>query len=45
MDAKQILDNMPIPDTNNPDELKLYILRLRELLYEIIKSIENFKAR
>lgn len=45
MDAKQILDNMPIPDTNNPEELKLYILRLRELLYEIIKSIENFKAR
>lgn len=36
---------MPIPDTNNPEELKLYILRLRELLYEIIKSIENFKAR
>lgn len=40
-----MLENLPIPDTNNPEELQLYILRLREILQEIIKEIKNFESR
>ena len=45
MDAEKMLENLPIPDTNNPEELQLYILRLREILQEIIKEIKNFESR
>lgn len=44
MDADKMLEGLPIPDTNNPEELRLYILRLREILQEIIKEIKNFES-
>lgn len=45
MDVKELVKNLPIPDTKNPQELELYIIKLRELLIKIIEDYENKLAQ